>query len=178
MKINLLVIFSLFLMVSGCATIPPEFLTAMEKEKEGVALLNKRHQQTVNDLVENWYNERIERVNFVKQLEIDKITLKVNDPNGGNQIDVIKSGELKKINQQYKQAVDDADKLKTVLIEGYLDEQNWTKLIKLNSYNVEMARSLKDLNAAQSKLYTELVGQNTPLPTDFLNNEAKKLLPK
>ena len=166
------------ILMIGCATIPPEFLTSMEKERDGIALLNKRHIQTVNDLAENWYDERIARINYTKQLEVEKITINIKDPNGGNAITVIKSEELKKIDQQSNQAVDLANKIKEVLINGYSDVENWTKLVKINSINLEMTRSLKELNAAQRKLYSDLVGQNTPFPTDFLNEEAKKLLPK
>jgi hypothetical protein len=164
--------------MSSCATIPPEFLSSMEKEKEGIALLNKRHIQTVNALVENWYNERVARISFVKQLEIEKITIKVNDPTTGNPITAIKNDPLRKIEEQSRQAIEEANKIKQVLIDGFSDQENWGKLSKINSINLEMTKSLKELNAAQRKLYAELVGQNTPFPSDFLNEESKKLVNK
>jgi len=178
MKLKIFFVATVYFLLSGCASIPPEFLSSMEKEKEGISLLNKRHMQTVNDLVENWFNERVSRIKFVKQLEVDKITIKVTEPGSNNTITVIKSEELKKIEDQYQQALELASKIKVVLINGYSDNDNWNKLIKLNSINLEMTRSLNDLNLAQRKLFSDLTGQNVPFPTDFLNEEAKKIFPK
>lgn len=175
---KILFMIMLFCLVSGCATIPPEFLTSMEKEKEGISLLNKRHLQTVNELAENWFNERVSRIKHVKQLELDKITIRVTEPGGNNPISVIKSEELKKIEDQYQQAFELTNKIKELLVNGYSDIDNWNKLIKLNSVNLGMARSLNDLNSAQRKLFSDLAGQNVPFPTDFLNEEAKKIFPK
>ena len=178
MKLNIILISILCLFISSCATIPPEFLTSMEKEKEGIALLNKRHLQTVNELAENWVNERIFRIKSTKQLEIDKISLKVTEPGGNTPITVIKSEEFKKIEEQYQQAIEMVNKIKGLLINGYSDLENWNKLIKLNSINLEMTRSLNDLNLAQRKLFSDLAGQNVPFPTDFLNEEVKKVFSK
>jgi hypothetical protein len=50
----------------SCGTIPPEFLTTMEKEREGINLLKERHQKTVYELTENWCQERLNRLLFIK----------------------------------------------------------------------------------------------------------------
>lgn len=172
-----LVSFSILIgLLSSCATIPPEFLVAMEKEKQGIQLLKNRHQQTVRELTENWYNERRNRLQYIKQLEITKITLNVNDPNGKGSITVLKKDALAKINKQYNEAMEMAGKIKQQLINGYADTENWSKLVRLSAINVEMTQSLTDLNTSQRAFYLELVGQNIPFPSDFINEQTQQLL--
>jgi len=166
----------LILIFSRCASIPPEFLTSMEKERDGINLLKERHKQAVYELTENWYNERLNRLLFIKQLEIDKITIHIDDPDGTGETKVIKKEELLKIDQQFSEAIAMAGKIRNQLIDGYTDSENWEKLVKLSSINLEMARSLSELNKAQRKFYSELVGKNIPFPTDFINDKTKDLL--
>ncbi|WP_299157052.1 hypothetical protein [uncultured Tenacibaculum sp.] len=168
----------LLLFFIGCATIPPEFLVAMQKEKEGIQLLKKRHQQTVLELTENWYNERRNRLLYIKQLEINKITLSVNNPNGKGNITVLKKDALAIIEKQFSEGLNMAAKIKQQLLQGYADTENWRKLVKLNAINLEMTQSLTDLNASQRAFYLELVGQNVPFPSDFINQQTQELLTK
>ncbi len=169
--------FLLFIVVfTRCASIPPEFLKSMEKERQGIILLKKRHKQSVYELTENWYNERLNRLLFIKQIEIDKITITVDNPNAAGKIDVLKKNEMIKIDKQFSEAISMISKIKYELIEGYTDSENWAKLVKLNSINLEMTRSLTELNAAQRKIYSELVGDNVPFPKDFINEKTKKYL--
>jgi hypothetical protein len=166
----------LIAILSGCASIPPEFFTSMEKERDGISLLKDRHKQTVYELTENWYNERHHRLLFLKQIEIDKITISVDNPDSTSKINVIKKNELVKIDQQFSEAITMANKIRNLLIDGYSDSENWEKLVKLNSINLEMTRSLTELNAAQRKIYSELAGKNVPFPSDFINEQTKNLL--
>jgi hypothetical protein len=159
-----------------CATIPPEFLTAMEKEREGISLLKERHQKTVYELTENWYTERLNRLLFIKQLEINKISISVDNSNGSGKIEVLKKVELIKIDKQFSDAITLTTKIRNLLIEGYSDTNNWEKLVKLNAINLEMTRSLTELNAAQRKFYSDLAGKNTPFPSDFINQQTQNLL--
>lgn len=173
--------FALFLVtmiviLSGCASVPPEFLTAMEKQRDGIQLLKDRHNETVVALTENWYKERLERLSYIKQIEIDKITMKVPSPEGSGDIVVIEKSQLKKIEKQFDEAILLANKIRNALILGYSDHENWEKLTKLHAINLEMARSLIELNEAQRKFYSELTGGNIPYPTDFLNEKTESLL--
>lgn len=177
MKYKLLLMISAFLLslICSCATVPPEFLVSMEKEKDGIDLLKERHKQTVLELTDNWYNERLERLMFIKKLEIDKITITTNDQNS-NSIEVIKKPELEKIEQQFSEAIVMANKIRNVLILGYSDIDNWDKLVKIHNINLEMTQSLLELDKAQRKFYSELVGKNIPYPSDLINEQTKKLL--
>lgn len=176
MKIKLFI--TLTLILSGCASIPPEFLTSMEKERDGIILLQERHKRTVSELVNNWYEERLERLLFIKELEIKKITIIFPDPNGGNGIEVIEKESLLKIEKQFDVALETANLIRVSLINGYHDGENWDKLQKLNTLNIKMSRSLLELNQAQRKFYSELIGQSIPFPTDFINEKTKELLNK
>lgn len=167
---------AVLLLFGSCASIPPEFYSSMEKEKEAIALLNKRHIQTVQELTENWYNERISRIEFIKQQEIGKIKVTVKDPVTNADKVMLKYVESQKIDEQYREAIDLATKIKDSLLQGYSDGDNWVKLVKIHSINFDMTSSLKDLNAAQRKMYSDLVGKNIPFPTDFVNDKTKKLL--
>lgn len=171
-----LTLLMLIAILSGCASIPPEFLTSMEKERDGISLLKDRHKQAVYELTENWYNERLDRLLFLKQIEIDKITISVENPDGSGKINVIKKSGLDRLDQQFSEAITMTNKIRNLLIDGYADTENWEKLVKLNSINLEMTRSLTELNAAQRKFYSELVGQNIPFPSDFINDQTKNLI--
>lgn len=93
MKPKMILLF-LSILCMSCGTIPPEFLTTMEKEREGINLLKERHQKTVYELTENWYQERLNRLLFIKQLEINKIVLSIPDTDGSSTIEVIKKESL------------------------------------------------------------------------------------
>ena len=175
MKPKMILLF-LSILCMSCGTIPPEFLTTMEKEREGINLLKERHQKTVYELTENWYQERLNRLLFIKQLEINKIVLSIPDTDGSSTIEVIKKEALIKIDAQFSAAVTLTTKIRNLLIEGYSDTSNWEKLVKLNTINLEMTRSLTDLNAAQRKFYSDLAGKNIPFPSDFINQQTQKLL--
>lgn len=179
MKTKIIKSFSLLILISilsGCASIPPEFLTSMEKERDGIILLKKRHQQTVIELTENWYNERILRLDDIKKIEIDKISFSLDNPDGSGKIDVIKKDELIKLEGQFNAAITMINKTKNLLIDGYSDSENWDLLTRLNSLNLEMTRSLLELDEAQRKFYSEVVGKSLPFPSDFINAETKNLL--
>jgi len=160
----------------GCATVPPEFVTAMEAERNGIALLKNRHAQTVCELVENWYEERLARIIFIKQIEIQKISVTLHNPEGGEPLEVIEKESLLKIEKQFDEAVALVNKTRLDLVEGYLDADNWDKLAKIHDTNLDMAKSLLELNKAMRKFYSELVGQNVPFPTDFINEKTKSVL--
>ncbi len=170
------VLLLIVIVFTRCASIPPEFLKSMEKERQGIILLKERHKQSVYELTENWYNERLNRLLFIKQIEIDKITITVDDPNGTGKINVLKKNEMVKIDKQFSEAISLISKIKHELIEGYTDSENWAKLVKLNTINLEMTRSLTELNTAQRKIYSELVGDNIPFPKDFINEKTKEYL--
>lgn len=162
---------------TGCASVPPEFLTSMEKEREGINLLKDRHKLAIMELSNNWYEERLARISYVKQLEIDKITMKVADPaNAGQDILVVQKEKLQIIEKQFDQAVSMANKIRLLLIDGYSDTENWDKLIKLNALNLEMAKTLLELDEAQRKFYFEIAGKNTPFPSDLINDQTRDLL--
>jgi hypothetical protein len=168
----------IIILIGGCASIPIEFQTSMEKERDGIALLKDRHKQTVSELTDNWYVERLNRLLQIKQTEIDKITISIDNPSGTGKISVIKKDELTKIDQQFSEAITTTNKIRNLLIDGFSDNDNWEKLVQLNSINLEMTMSLTELNAAQRKFYSELAGKNVPFPTDFINEQTKELLNK
>lgn len=179
MKTKIIKLFTVSIMIivfSGCASIPPEFITSMKKERDGINLLKDRHEKAVYQLTENWYKERLGRLIDIKQIEIDKITISVDDPDGTGKLSVIKKEELADIDKKFNEAVTMTNNIRKVLIDGYSDSENWEKLVKLNSINVELASSLTELNAAQRDFYSELVGKNIPFPSDFINEETKNLL--
>ena len=100
----------------------------------------------------------------------------IENPDGTGKIDVIKKGKLVKVDKQFSEAIIMTNKIRNILIDGYSDSENWGKLVKLNSINLEMTRSLTSLNAAQRKFYSELVGKNVPYPSDFINEQTKNQL--
>lgn len=164
--------------ISSCASIPPEFVTAMEKERDGIKLLKQRHTQTVSDLVDSWYDERLSRLIFFKQIEIKKVTIVFPNPDGGNGIEVLEKEGLLKIERQFDEAVKFTNIIRVALIKDYSDADNWDKLQKLNTINLDMTRSLLELNQAQRKFYSELVGDNVPYPSDLINDKTKEILNK
>lgn len=174
--INSITLTIMLIAFSGCGSIPPEFLTSMEKERDGINLMKERHKQTVHELTENWYDERLSRLVYIKQIEIEKISISVEDPNDKRQINVIRKDALVKIEQQFSESIILTNKIRNLLIDGYSDSENWEKLVKLNSINLEMTRSLTELNKAQRKFYSELVGKNVPFPSDFINEKTRQFL--
>jgi hypothetical protein len=174
---QIIVISGLLILVS-CGSVPPEFLTSMEKERDGIHLLKERHKQAVTELSQNWYNERLARMDYIKQLEVAKITLKVKDPLSNQDITVVLKDKLLKLDTQFSEAKDMLAKIRDILIQGYSDTDNWKKLAKIHAINLEMTRSLIELNEAQRKLYADLVGESIPFPTDFINEETKKVINK
>ena len=86
--------------------------------------------------------------------------------------------QLLKIEDQFNEAVIMTNQIKLKLIEGYMDNENWGRLIKINAVNVDMAKSLSELNQAQKNFYSALVGDNKLLPSEFINEKTKELLNK
>ena len=148
----------------------------MKKERDGISFLQKRHKQTVRKLVENWYRERLERIRSIKKQKLQKITIELPNPDGGKPLEVIEKESLLKIEQQFDKAVALVKKTKRDLIDGYLDAENWDKLARIHDANLDMAKSLLELDEAQRKFYSELVGENVPFPTDFINETTKNVL--
>ena len=177
-KIIIFIIFISTILQINCASVPPEFITSMETERNGIALLEKRHRQTVNDLVENWYVERFARLIAIKEQELKKITVNLPNPEGGAPLEVIEKESLLKIEKQFDEAIALINKTRMNLIEGFLDSENWNKLIRIHDVNLDMAKSLLELNEAQRKFYSTLVGNNMPFPTDFINEKTKDVLNK
>lgn len=161
------------LLFASCGSIPPEIVDAMQKEKNGIALMNSRQLKTVKDLSENWYNERVQFLNYIKKIEINKIT--VTDPADATK-ELVKKKELEKISSQYDAAITKAQEAKKLMVDAYLDKDNWSKLKTLHDTNQEFVKSLYDLDASQRLLYSNLVGKSIPYPTDFINNELKDKL--
>lgn len=164
--------------LAGCASVPSEFLTTMEAERNGILVLQKRHQQTVTELVDNWYNERLERMISLKQTELSKVTVSLPDPESGEMIDFIDKESLLRIEKQFDEAIIGVNNIRSGLVDGYLDTENWEKLVKINEVNLDMTKSLLELNEAQRNFYSEIVGKSVPYPTDFLNSKTKELLEK
>lgn len=162
----------------SCATVPPEFITTMEAERNGISLLQKRHTQTVQELVENWYEERLARILYIKELELRKITIKLPNPAGGQPLEVIEKEALLKIEKQFDEAIALTNKTRLDLVAGYLDADNWDKLVKIHDINLDMAKSLLEIKKAQRKFYSELVGKTVPFPTDFISEKTKSVLKK
>ncbi len=159
-----------FFVFLGCATTPPEFITSMEKERDGINLLRIRHQQTVRELTDNWYQGRVAHLMYIKGVELDKISFMIIEE------EVVRRAQLAKLEVQFTESLEMTAKIRDLLIEGYSDLDNWDKLVKLNSINLEMVKSLTELSSAQRAFYADLVGNNTPFPTDFINDQTKKFL--
>ncbi len=161
-----------------CATVPPEFITAMETERNGIDFLMKRHRQTVHELVENWYAERLARLVPLKEQELKKITMILPNPVGGEDLVVIERESLLKIEKQFDEAIILINRARLAMIESYLDSENWDKLVNIHNLTLDMSKSLLELNKAQRKFYSSIVGKNIPFPTDFINEKTKELLKK
>ena len=157
----------------GCATVPPEFLVAMEREREGIELLRERHRRTVEELVENWHQERMERLRDVRERELGRLGLRVPHPDGRGEVSVVETAALHRLDDRYASAVRLADSLRDELAQGYLDTENWDRLTRLHGINLEMARSLREVNEAQRKLYAELVDGSLPRSTTASGGSAK-----
>ena len=175
MKLRMAVILALALLQS-CASIPPEFLATMHKEKDGIEFLHRRHQQSVRDLVDNWYESRLRLLAYIKQHEIDKITVQLPNPSGEETLLVVEKEALAVIEQRYDAAVIAASQARASLLDSYLDEENWQRLRTINAVNLDMTESLLELDKAQRGFYAKLVGDNTPFPTDFINETTRKTL--
>ncbi len=147
----------------------------MEKERDGINLLKERHQQTVMDLVDDWYSERLSRINYIKKLEIDKITITTKD-SSNKIIKVIKKTELERLENLFNVAIDSVNKIKNIILEGYSDSANWYKLIKIHNVNVNMTSSLLDLDKAERQLYSDFIKSNVPFPSDFIDEKVKKII--
>ena len=177
MKTRLRYLFILLvILLTGCASIPPEFQSAMDAEAKGIHMIDRRHKQAVSELVDNWYNERMERLAFLKQLKIQMISVSLPNPNGGNDIEVVQKDALLKLEEQYDLAVKEVNQIKTKLTNGYLDKDNWDKIKRLHAVNLDMTKSLLELNQAQRSFYQSIVGENTPYPSDFISEKTKDFL--
>lgn len=160
----------------SCKSIPPEFIVAQEKQQEGLILLHQRHQQAVHELVQNWYEERINFLNHIKSQEKEKISFIIDNPKGTGSIEVIKKTPFDLIEKHYQEGIATALKIKEALELGYTDSQNWNKILELQKINLELSRSLLEIDLAQRKFYAQLVGKNQPFPSDFINDNIKKLI--
>ncbi len=116
--------------------------------KEGVVFLNKRHLQTVTHLTDNWYDERIQRLKLIKEIEIDKITEVLPNSKNDNNIEVVRKDNLIRINNQYDVAIKTAKSIRDTLIKNYSDEENWKQIASLMNSNAEELRleTSKEIN--------------------------------
>ncbi|MEW7277898.1 hypothetical protein ABW636_04830 [Aquimarina sp. 2201CG1-2-11] len=160
MKLKLITIS--LLAVTSCATIPTEFLIAIEKEKEGIDFLHKRHQRSVNELVSNWHAERLEKLTYIKEIEINKAARTLT--NSKDTIQVLKKEDFIRIETQFDSAIKIIDKIRVSLIDRYSDTKNWKKLKELSATNYNMSKSLLELNQAQKRLYREVLKTNALIP--------------
>ncbi|MFZ9661837.1 MAG: hypothetical protein ACO29O_08160 [Chitinophagaceae bacterium] len=166
------------LYLNGCATIPPDLMDSYHRSNEASRLLMQRHQQSVNELVQNWYSERIQRLQEIKKNEISKVTYLIDHPKGSGKVRMIIEEDLARLELQYQDAMQSASKWRDSLRIGYADTDNWQKVNQLNAVNLEWMRSFIGLNNEQRKLFKELSSKNMPFPSDFINDQTKKILQK
>ena len=152
----------------------------MQKEGEGIALLHQRHQKAVRELVDIWYNSHVEQLKRIRQQEMEKATIPLPniDPAAGEpqSLFVIERGSLDVIEKRFNEEIARADLARQGLLDGYSDEENWQRLKQLHSVNQDMTESLLDLDEAQRTFYSQVVGDNLPFPTDFINDSVQGLL--
>ena len=166
----------IFVFLTGCASIPLEFQSAMETEARGIEMMYRRHNQTVRELVDNWHKERMARLTKLKQSQIKKKSILLPNPNGGEGIEVVPTDAILILENHYDSEVRKVNQVRTSLIDGYLDEDNWNKLKELHSVNLDMTKSLLELNQAQKSFYQSIVGKNTPSPSELINTKIKNFL--
>lgn len=177
MKLSVILSIAVILL-SGCASIPPDLLESYNIAQSTSIKMSERHFSAVNDLVENWYAERISRLDEIRKNEIGKVSFVVDHPKGSGKVKMIMEDDLKKIEEDYKEAMMQASKWKDSLNAGYLDKDNWQKLEKLNDVNLEWMRSFVGLYREQRKLFKELAKKNMPFPSDYINAQMKKIIQK
>ena len=83
---------------------------------------------------------------------------------------------MNEIDRQYAAAVAEAEQARLDLLSGYSDTDNWQRLVKIHSTNQSMAYSLLELDRAQRRFYSEVVGDNIPFPKDFINETVMEAL--
>ena len=168
--------FLLAALITACASVPPEFATLMQREAEGIAFLHNRHQESVRQLADFWYEERLARLSDSRTADLAKVTLEMPDPDGGNSLTVVPLEALHAIESRYAADVAEADQARLELLSGYFDTDNWQRVVKIHSTNQSMAESLLELDRAQRAFYLETVGDNVPFPKDFINESVTKAL--
>ncbi|MDE0222558.1 MAG: hypothetical protein OXJ90_25045 [Spirochaetaceae bacterium] len=168
--------FLLAALITACASVPPEFGTSMQREAEGIAFLQTRHQESVRQLAEFWYEERLARLDDMRTAELAKVTIDLPNPDGGDPLMAVALHAMNEIGAQYAAAVAEAEQARLDLLSGYSDADNWQRLVKIHSANQSMAYSLLELDRAQRAFYSEIVGDNIPFPKDFINENVMEAL--
>lgn len=163
-------------LITACASVPPEFGTSMQREAEGIAFLQTRHQESVRQLADFWYAERLARLDDIRTSELAKVTMDLPNPDGGDPLTVVALDALREIEKRYLAAVAEADQARLDLLSGYSDTGNWQRLVKIHATNQSMTESLLELDRAQRTFYSEVVGDNIPFPKDFINESVTKAL--
>ena len=149
-------------LITACGSVPPEFGTSMQREADGIAFLHTRHQESVRQLVDIWYEERVARLDDVRAADLAKITMEMEHPDGGDPLTVVALDGLIAIESRYAADVAEADQARLKLLSGYSDTDNWQRVVKIHSTNQSMAESLLELDRAQRAFYSETVGDNVP----------------
>ena len=173
---NILAGFLLAALITACASVPPEFGTSMQREADGIAFLHTRHQESVRQLADIWYEERLARLDDIRTAELTKITIELPNPDGGDTLPAVALDALNEIEHQYAAEVAKADQARFDLLSGYSDTDNWQRLVKMHAANQSMAYSLLELDRAQRTFYSEIVGDNIPFPKDFINENVMEAL--
>lgn len=168
--------FLLAALIAGCASVPPEFGTSMQREAEGIAFLHTRHQESVRQLAAFWYEERVARLDDIRAADLAKVTFEIANANGGDTLTVVPLDALNAIESRYATDVAKADQMRLELLASYFDTDNWQRVVKMHSTNQSMAESLLELDRAQRAFYLETVGDNVPFPKDFINESVTKAL--
>ena len=163
-------------LITACASVPPEFGTSMQREADGIAFLHSRHQESVRQLADIWYEERMARLDDIRTAELANVIIELPNPDGGDPLIVVALDALNEIERRYAAAVAEADQARLDLLSGYSDTDNWQRLVKIHSANQSMAYSLLELDRAQRTFYSEIVGDNIPFPTDFINESVMEAL--
>lgn len=148
----------------------------MQREADGIAFLHTRHQESVRQLAGFWYEERVARLDDIRTADLAKVTMEIENPDGGEPLTVVPLAALNAIESRYETDVAKADQVRLELLSGYSDEDNWQRVVKMHSTNQSMAESLLELDRAQRAFYSETVGDNVPFPKEFINESVTEAL--
>ena len=69
-------------LITACASVPPEFGTSMQREADGIAFLHSRHQESVRQLADIWYEERMARLDDIRTAELANVIIEFPTPTG------------------------------------------------------------------------------------------------